>query len=253
MSTDAEVQYEERTARAMRGMESRTIQKWQDDGWELVSQSQGKLQTEITFRRPKPKSRRLLWIAGAAAFAAILGTVITIGVISERNAPAESTEPAASSTQEGADSGAASEPTQSAPAPSSAPEPAILTPEISPEFAAILALGDYCAPDIAAFAAAHSGDTIAFPGYIGAIGPHGDATSRYDILIGGGDFSETTARGPAFQFRDVNTTDDMHWVGAVPDGVGVGVGTNLAVAAEIDRYEESSCLLLIKPVSTAVR
>lgn len=251
MSTDAEVQYEERTTRAMRGMESRTIKKWQDDGWELVSQSQGKLQTEIIFRRPKPKSRRLFWIAGAAAFAAILGTVITIGVISERNAPAESAEQAASAAQEEPGNGSGSEPTQSAPTAPSAPEPAILTPEISPEFAAILVLGDYCSPDIAAFASAHSGDTIAFPGYIGAIGPHGDATTRYDILIGGGDFSETSAWGPAFQFRDVNTTNDMHWVGAVPDSV--GVGTNLAVTAEIDRYEENSCLLLIEPVSTAVR
>ena len=251
MTTDTEVQYEERTARAMRGMESRTIKKWQDDGWEVVSQTQGKLQTEIIFRRPTPKSRRLLWIIGGAALALILGTVITIGVIGERSAPAESTEAATSPTQEAPEEEPAPEPTQAEPAPTTAPAPAVLTPENSPEFAAILALGDYCSPDIAAFAAAHSGDTIGFPGYIGAINPHDGATTRYDILIGAGDYSETSAPGPAFQFRDVNTTNDMRWVGDVPDSV--GVGTNLAVTAEVDRYEESSCLFLIESVSTAVR
>lgn len=251
MTTDTEVQYEERTARAMRGMESRTIKKWEGDGWALVSQTQGKLQTEITFRRPKPRSQRLIWIIGGAAFALIIGAVITIGVISERNAPAESAEPATSDTREASEEEPAPEPTQADPTPAIVPEAAVLTPESSPEFAAILALGDYCSPDIAAFAAAHSGDTIAFPGYIGAINAHNGATTRYDILIGAGDYSETSAPGPAFQFRDVNTTNDMRWGGDVPDSV--GAGTNLAVTAEVDRYEESSCLFLIEPVSTAVR
>jgi len=251
MTTDTEVQYEETTARSMRGMESRTIKKWQDDGWELVSQTQGKLQTELTFRRPKPKTRRLLWIIGGAAFALILGTVVTIGVISERNAPAGSAEPATSNTQETREEEPAADPTQAESTPAIQPEVAVPTAETSPEFAAILTLGDYCSPDIAAFAAAHSGDTIAFPGYIGAINSHDGATTRYDILIGAGDYSETSAPGPAFQFRDVNTTNDMRWAGDVPGSV--GVGTNLAVTAEVDRYEESSCLFLIQPVSTAVR
>lgn len=251
MMTATEVRYEERTARSMRGLESRTIEKWQDDGWELVSQTQRKLQTEFTFRRPKPKSRRPLWIIGGAAFALILGTIITIGVITERNAPPESAEPAMSNTQEAREEEPAPVPTQAKSTPTVAPEAPVLTPETSPEFAAILALGDYCSPDIAVFAAAHRGDTIMFPGYIGAINPHDGATTRYDILIGAGDYSETSAPGPAFQLRDENTTNDMGWAGAVPDSV--GVGTNLAVTAEVDRYEESSCLFLIEPVSTAVR
>ena len=35
---------------------------------------------------------------------------------------------------------------------------------------------------------------------------HGDYDTRYDILIGPRDFDETYVRGPAFQFRDVNTS-----------------------------------------------
>ncbi len=251
MTTDTEVQYEERTTRAMRGMESRIIRKWQEDGWELVSQTPGSLQTEVTFRRPKPKSRRLLWIIGGASFALILGTVITIGVISERSAPAESAEPATSPSQDAPEGKPTSEPTQAEPTPTTAPETIVLTPQNSPELATLLALEDYCSPDIAAFAAAHSGDAIAFPGYVGAINPHDGATTRYDILIGAGEYSERSAPGPAFQFRDVNTTNDMRWAGDVPDSV--GVGRELAVTVAVNRYEESSCLLLIEPLSTAVR
>ncbi|WP_369597510.1 DUF4839 domain-containing protein [Rhodococcus sp. 06-1460-1B] len=71
------------------------------------------------------------------------------------------------------------------------------------------------------------------------------------MLIGAGDFSETSAPGPAFQFRDVNTTDDLRWVGSVPDTI--GVGANLSVTAEVNRYEERSCLFLLEPVATSVR
>lgn len=62
MTSDGEVTYETKTVRAVRGMES--IKKWEADGWEFVSQSPGKVQAEITFRRPQPKSRRLLWMIG---------------------------------------------------------------------------------------------------------------------------------------------------------------------------------------------
>lgn len=252
MTTDAEVVYESNTVRVVRGMESRTIQKWEGDGWELVSQTPGKLRTELTFRRPKPKSRRLLWIIGASAFAVILATIITIGVISEKNAGAEETAaPSPSeSTSEPSDQ-VSPEPTEAAPSPEPKPEDVVLTPESSPEFAVLLGLTDYCAPEIAAFAADHAGQTVAFPGYIGAMGPHDGASTRYDFLIGAGDFNETSAPGPAFQFRDVNATNDLHWVGAAPDSI--GVGTNLSITASVGTYEQSSCLFLLDPVTTATR
>lgn len=71
------------------------------------------------------------------------------------------------------------------------------------------------------------------------------------ILVGAGDFSETSAPGPAFQFRDVNTTGDLNFVGTTPETI--GVGTNLDVTASVLHYEASSCLSLLDPVSTAVR
>lgn len=49
-----DVQYEFTSVQAIRGNVSRTIAKWQEDGWELDSQRQGALRTELTFRRVKP-------------------------------------------------------------------------------------------------------------------------------------------------------------------------------------------------------
>lgn len=60
VTTDADVAYEMQTVRTVRGMESRAIKKWESAGWELVGQTQGRVKTQLIFRRPKPKSRRLL-------------------------------------------------------------------------------------------------------------------------------------------------------------------------------------------------
>lgn len=244
MTTDTDVTYETKTVRAVRGMESRTIKKWETQGWEVVSQSSGTVQTEITLRRPKPKTPPLLWIAGGGV-AVLAIAAITVGVIGERNdAPAE-TAPAPSEAAAAAPSEQPSpQPTDTAPAL----EDVVLTPENSPELAALLA-GPDCGSEAAAFAAAHRGQTIAFPGNIGAMAPHGDAKTRYDILIVAGDFPSAT--GPNFQFRDENTISDLHWTSSAPDTI--GVGTNLSVTAEVDRYEERSCLFLLEPVTTAVR
>jgi hypothetical protein len=251
-TADTEITYETKTVRAVRGMESRTIKKWEGEGWEVVSQTPGKIKTEISLRRPKPTTRRLLWIVGGGVATIALATIITIGVINEKNTvPAETASPASS------EAAAPTEPpsleaTDTAPTSPPEPDDIVLTPENSPEFAALLALTDTCSSDIAAFAAAHRGQTISFPGSIVAMGPHDGATTRYDILINAGDFSETFSQpGPSFQFRDENTVSDLQFVGSVPDTI--GVGTNLGVTAEVDRFEERSCLFLLEPVATAVR
>lgn len=191
----------------------------------------------------------------------LLATVITIGTISEKNAEtapnaevtrAPSSEASPASTQPSANSttGAVAPTESSAPAEAEAGS-AVLTPETNPELESIVALTDYCSPDIAAFAAAHRGETIAFPGHVGAMAAHGSAKTRYDFLIGAGDFSETSGAGPAFQFRDANTTNDLNWTGTTPDSI--GVGTNLSITATIVEYEQGSCLFPLDPVATAAR
>jgi hypothetical protein len=251
---DAEVTYETKSVRAIRGMESRTVAKWAAEGWELVSQTPGKLQTELILRRPKPKSRRLLWALVGGGVAVILAGVIALGVISEQGtAVSESASASTSPTSSASESTSTpSAPASAQPAqPSTAPEDVTLTPENNAELAALLTLGDSCDPSIAAFGATYAGQTIQFPANIRAMNPHDNATTRYDILILAGDYSETSSGGPGFQFRDVNTTFDMHYSGPTRDTI--GVRTNLLVTAEVVEYEQSSCLFLLDPVSTVVR
>ncbi|MGU3645178.1 hypothetical protein ACLBXX_09440 [Microbacterium sp. C23T] len=95
MTTGTDATYENRSTRVLRGLEARTIKKWEDDGWEVVSQEHGKLRTTITFRRPRPKSHRVLWIVGGATIAVVLAAIITIGVINERSAAPIASESAA--------------------------------------------------------------------------------------------------------------------------------------------------------------
>ena len=251
MVADAEVKFATKSVRAIRGMESRTVKKCEADGWVLVSQTPGKLQTEITFRRPKRKSRRLAWALGGGVLALVFAAIITFGIIGERGATSSDMPSAVSSGSPATSSASPSPDAVANTSPSSTPGDIAIRPELNADLAALLTLTDYCDPSIAEFARTYRGQTISFPGSIGALSPHDGATTRYDILIGSGDFSETSAPGPAFQFRDVNTTNNLNFVGPTPDTI--GVGTNLNVTAEVDDYETNSCLFLLNPMSTAVR
>lgn len=246
-----DINYETKTVRAIRGLEARTVAKWEKDGWEVVSQATGKLQTEIVVRRPKPKSRVLLYAIGGGALAIALATVVTVGVISEKTAPAAGmgATPSARAGEEFTSEAELSESDE--PAESAEPEGIVITAESNPEFAALLALGDYCDQSIPAFAEKYRGQSIAFDGNVGTLNNHVGYTTRYDILLGAGDHGETSQFGPAFQFRDVNLASDLHYVGDVPDTL--GVSDNLQITAEVDEYEPSSCLFLVDPVETSFR
>jgi len=251
---DDDITYETRTVRAVRGTEARTVSKLENEGWEVVSQTRGALRTDIVVRRAKPKSRVLLYAIVGGAFALALVTVITIGALNERNAPPANLDvtPIASASHSpvsGADKATPS--AREEPDEADESEPAVITPGNSAEFAAILALTDYCASEIPAFAENYSGRTIVFDGNIGALNSHDGYATRYDILIGVGDFSETAQPGPFFQFRDVNLTNDLHVRGDNPGSL--GVGTNLGIIAEVGTYESSTCLFVIEPLATSFR
>src|SRR3954465_7004075 len=53
---DDTVRHEFKCVQALRGREGTAKAKWQNQGWELVSESRGKLRTELNFRRGKPKT-----------------------------------------------------------------------------------------------------------------------------------------------------------------------------------------------------
>lgn len=131
------------------------------------------------------------------------------------------------------------------------PKPAeILTAATNADLAALLA-GDDCGDTIEQFASTYRGRTIEFDGHIADMSNHGDYETRYDILVRSGDFSESSANGPNFQFRDVNISD-LHLAGSsIPDSV--RQGDNLHVVAQVEGYDRSSCLFFLDPVSTEVR
>ena len=247
---DDGVKYETKTVRTIRGAESWTVSKWEKEGWEVVSQSQGKLQTEITIRRPKPKTPWRLLAIGGGALAALVIALIANGISREQSSAEPAQTPAASAS-ETAPTPSERPPQEPTPTESAEAGDVVLTPDSNADLATVLSLDDYCDRSIEAFAEKYRGQTIAFDGNIAAMNNHDGATTRYDILIGAGDFSETSAPGPAFQFRDVNTTSDLHYTGNMPDTI--GVGTNLHVTAQVDEYEPSSCLFLLEPVETAFR
>lgn len=167
-------------------------------------------------------------------------------------APEQSESPTAAAGEPSGQASEEPEETHSEPPPTESEAEEILTVEDNEDFAALLTLGDYCSDTIADFAAEYSGRTIQFDGNIGAMNNNGDYNTRYDISIGAGDFSETSAPGPAFQFRNVNTTSDLHLTGSsIPDTI--GVGDNLQIIARVKSYESTTCLFLLEPVSTEFR
>jgi len=102
---DDDVQYEFKSVQALRGRESSAKAKWQDQGWEFVSENRGTLRTELNFRRVKPKTfgayllsfvaavRRLqpktqLVLAASSALILIAGTIgIVVGTQSGSDTP----------------------------------------------------------------------------------------------------------------------------------------------------------------------
>jgi hypothetical protein len=65
---DDNVEYEFESVQALRGRESSAKAKWQDQGWEFVSENRGTLRTELNFRRVKPKTFGAYLLSFVAAF-----------------------------------------------------------------------------------------------------------------------------------------------------------------------------------------
>ena len=109
-----------------------------------------------------------------------------------------------------------------------------LTIENCADFAALCGLINEFDPSVAAFAEKYDGMTLEFDGNIAYISNHGNYQTRYDVLIYAGDYSETTGRGPSFQFQDVGVLDlglSGLWL---PDFV--VAGANIHIIAKVGKY-----------------
>jgi len=94
--SDEEVRYETNEVTAIRGLEAKSIAKWQKDGWEFVSQDEGLLRTKITFRRVKKPIPKPVWYAIAGG-ALLIAALITVGVLAEGTSSNEADSIAATS------------------------------------------------------------------------------------------------------------------------------------------------------------
>ncbi len=128
----------------------------------------------------------------------------------------------------------------------------ILTARNNKDFAAILAMGDYCDSSIGKFAAKYQDRTIQFNGVVTNLAHSGSYKTRYDILISPGNSAANAGVGPVFKFEDVNTTLDLNWTGSNTPGA-VSVGTKLRITARVDHYNGDTCIFFLDPVSTAGR
>ncbi|MFJ6377120.1 DUF4839 domain-containing protein [Pseudarthrobacter oxydans] len=256
--TEDDAEYEFRSMQTLRGTEARTIARLKREGWEFVSQSQEQLlRTKMNFRRLKPRQQPWRsWGVGAAAVAVI--GVIAVGVISEGGGSAERatppSEPAIVTSEEPTDApsvepSAASE--DSPPSPIHSEPGERLTVENSADLAALLSGTATGGEIVENFAAKYKGRIIEFDGSIGAMNNHADYKTRYDILISAGDYSETKAQGPNFQFRDVGISDLNLTGSPIPDYI--GKRDNLHVVARVGEFESFQELFLLDPISTSVR
>jgi hypothetical protein len=81
MTTATGVKYETRSVKTVRGLEARTRAKLKQEGWEFVSQEQGTVRSELTFRRPKPETPWKLIGTGGGLFALLIVGLLIISAL----------------------------------------------------------------------------------------------------------------------------------------------------------------------------
>lgn len=79
---DSGVRHEFKSVKALRGTEGRSIAKWQQQGWELVSQDASTLHTTLNFRKVKPPLPMRQLVVGGVAVAVLLG-ILGVGAAME--------------------------------------------------------------------------------------------------------------------------------------------------------------------------
>lgn len=129
------------------------------------------------------------------------------------------------------------------------PEPVEnLTVENCPDLASLLALRDPGDPSVSEFASKYYGQIIEFDGCVMNMQNNGNYTTRWNVLLGAGDYDENSALGPNFRLTDVNFYD-MNVTG----GDSLYAGLNVRVVAEVGNYNSNSQLFELDIVGIHIR
>lgn len=238
---DKPLKFETEEVKVLRGFENKKIDEFELDGWELVSQKQGKLRTTLNFRRPK-KPIPMKNILGGAALVLIGVISITFASLAENeNAPAESSETKISQEATPEETPAAEKTPEAEP---------IMTVENNEDLATLLSNStDNTYAFWAAFYEKYKGRTIEFDGNIALMEKNPDFKYTYDVLIEAGQYSETSSIGAPF--RALRVVVPFGWKKTNQDDV-IVQGTNVRVVATIRGYNEAQTFD-IWLVSTTVR
>lgn len=176
---DRPVRYELKTVKALRGTESRSIAKWQKQGWELVDQNPSTLHTTLNFRKVKPD---VPWKLFAVLGGVVLVLLLIGSIASALGGDAEKgTDVARPATA------ASSEPSERAPEPEVTP---VASPETEPTLAPTAAppvaptVGAPTLADLETYIADNFGAATWFPSIIGY------------RMLGGGELEVTTSLDP---------------------------------------------------------
>jgi hypothetical protein len=237
-----EKKYEFREVRVVRRLESRTKSKWENDGWEFVSKDEGTFQTKLQFKREKAKLSKGL-IGGAAGGALVLVAIIAIGIVNEGRATNPST------TNQPSPSSPVTEPSVGSETDTVDTDAKPITVENNLEFAALMATAGEDLKLNKRFFDKYRGMTLEFDGNVAVKENHGDYETRFDILIEGGEYSETRSNGPGFRLVDVGYYD-LHLKG--PDApYSVSQGQNVRIVGKLVEWKDP--VFTLDVISTQVR
>lgn len=254
---DDEIQYEHQSVKVIRGREARKVAELEKQRWELVSQTQGSLRTEMTFRRVKKRSYEP-WMGGVAlmVLSVLLLAFSALGgderpepknppPTAENSTPDDRTNETSEAPGEEPSDSSVETPLDESSTPSEEPSEAeVVTPvnEVlsirnSPDLKAMLEADDDYSLN-KAFARTHKGRKIEFDGSVA------DATPGYYLVYFGDDSDTNATSGPAFQFR-VRTLQ--------AEGSPVMTGDNLRVVAAVRSFDADQGLFFLTPVNITRR
>lgn len=127
----------------------------------------------------------------------------------------------------------------------------VLTIDNCEELANVLSDKAYTRELYSNFASEYAGRTIEFDGRIDYISKHKDYNTRYDILVGAGDYDPNSGIGPAFQFKNVSAADlDLDTLFLEEK---IQVGKNVRIIAKVGEFNSDNDLFFLDPISVTER
>lgn len=271
MNENSEPKYRTQQVKVLKINKEKTVQSMQKNGWELTDESDGRLQTTLTFRKPAPVINKKIVIPVAVGAIVLLAGLGVVGLLDQDSSSSAS--PSASSTSSEAVETTAEEPeTPSSSAetrlpskspsqsPSYSPTPDVstatteampLTVESSPELAQLLTTQGDNIDYYSNFAETYKGQTIEFDGSVQNVANSGSYSTRYDILVVYGDYNPNYYTGPTFKFKNVSGFD--LGIPAEDPLDSLSTGQNIHIKAVVKNFDPDTAVMLLDPIQTTSR